>query len=116
LTEHIFYARRRELLTENATVEVDHDSPAASGDKTPAVRRRRRRRKQVIADDVMDAAITSPFVELVASQLQQASPGGLCRCTLELENADGAKMRIQLRSVAMLDVAAITQGFWNHSS
>jgi hypothetical protein len=64
----------------------------------------------VIADDAMDAAITSPFVELVAP-----SPAGLCRCTLELENAGGAKMRIQLRSVAMPDVAAITQRFWNHS-
>jgi transposase-like protein len=116
LTEHTFYSRRREVLPENTTSEVDHESPAASGDETPTVRRRQRSRKRVIADDAMDATITSPFVELVASQLQQATPGGLCRYTLELENADGAKMRIQLRSVAMPDVAAITQGFWNHSS
>ena len=115
LTEHTFYARRRELLPENTTSEIDQESPAASGDETPTVRRRRRSQKQVIADDAMDAAITPPFVELAASQFQQATPGGLCRCTLELENAGGAKMRIQLRSVAMSDVAAITQRFWNHS-
>ena len=116
LTEHTFYARRRELLPENTTSEVDQASPAASGDKTPTVRRRRRSRKPIIADGAMDAAIMSPFVELVTPQLQRAMPAGLCRCTLELENADGTKMRIQLRSVAMPDVVAITQGFWNHSS
>jgi transposase-like protein len=110
LTEHTFYSRRRELLPENTTSEIDQESPATSGDETPTVRRRRRSQKQVIADDAMDAVITSPFVELVAP-----SPAGLCRCTLELENAGGAKMRIQLRSVAMPDVAAITQRFWNHS-
>jgi transposase-like protein len=116
LTEHTFYSRRREVLPENTTSEVDHESPAASGDKMPTGRRPRRSRKQVTADDAMDTAVTPPFVELVASQLQQASPAGLCRCTLELENANGAKMRIQLRSAAMPDVAAITQGFWNHTS
>jgi transposase-like protein len=110
LTEHTFYSRRRELLPESKTSLIDQESPAASGDETPTVRRRRRSQKQVIADGTMDAAITSPFVELVAP-----SPAGLCRCTLELENAGGAKMRIQLRSVAMPDVAAITQRFWNHS-
>jgi transposase-like protein len=110
LTEHTFYSRRRELLPENTTSEIDQESPAASGDETPTVRRRRRSQKQVCADDAMDTAITSPFVELVAP-----SPGGLCHCTLELENTAGAKMRIQLRSAAMPDLAAITQRFWNHS-
>ena len=110
LTEHTFYARRRELLPENTVSENDHESPAASGGETPTACRQRRSQKQVIAVDAMDAAIASPFVELVAP-----SPAGLCRCTLELENAGGAKMRIQLRSVAMPDVAAITQRFWNHS-
>jgi hypothetical protein len=33
-----------------------------------------------------------------------------------LENTNGAKMRIQLRSAAMPDLAAISQSFWNHSS
>jgi hypothetical protein len=35
---------------------------------------------------------------------------------LELENTGGAKMQIQLRSVTMPDLAAISQSFWNHSS
>jgi hypothetical protein len=35
---------------------------------------------------------------------------------LVFENTNGAKMRIQLRSVAMPDLVAISQSFWNHSS
>ena len=111
LAEHTFYSRRRELLPENTTPEISHESPAASDGELATARRRRRRRKQVAADDTLDATITSPFVELVAP-----APAGLCHCTLELENTAGAKMRIQLHSVAMPDLAAISQSFWNHSS
>ena len=39
---------------------------------------------------------TAPFIELVAPPA-----AGSCQCRLELENADGAKMRVQLKSVAM---------------
>jgi transposase-like protein len=111
LAEHTFYSRRRELLPENTTSEIDRESPAASGDEASTVVRRRRRRKQVATDDALDATITAPFVELLAP-----TSAGLCHCTLELENTDGAKMRIQLRSVAMPDLAAISQSFWHHSS
>jgi hypothetical protein len=51
---------------------------------------------------------TAPFIELVTSP-----SAGPCQCRLELENAGGAKMRIQLRSVAMPDLAAISRSFWN---
>jgi hypothetical protein len=40
---------------------------------------------------------------------------GPCQCWLELENGDGAKMRVQLRSVAMPDLAAISRSFWNYA-
>jgi hypothetical protein len=39
---------------------------------------------------------------------------GACECTLDLENAGGAKMRVQLRSAVMPDLAAISRSFWNH--
>ena len=39
---------------------------------------------------------------------------GACECTLELENAGGAKMRVQLKSTAMPDLAALSRSFWNH--
>jgi hypothetical protein len=35
---------------------------------------------------------------------------------LELENTNGAKMRIELRSPATPNLAAISQSFWNPSS
>jgi hypothetical protein len=44
-----------------------------------------------------------------------AGPAGktIANATLELENAGGVKMRVQLRSTAMPDLAAISQTFWN---
>ena len=111
LTEHTFYSRRRELLPENTTPEIKQESPTMSGGEAPTTGRRRRRQKQVVADDMLQGTVAAPFVELVAPV-----SADLCRCTLELENSNGAKMRIQLRSAAMPDLAAISQSFWNHSS
>ena len=111
LAEHTFYSWRRELLPESAAPEISQESPATSDSEAPTVVRRRRKRKQVAADDMPEAAVAAPFIELVAP-----TPAGLCHCTLELENSGGAKMRIQLRSVAMPDLAAISRSFWNHPS
>ena len=111
LAEHTFYSRRRELLPENTTPEISQESPATSGGEVPTAGRRRRRQKQVAADDMLKGTVAAPFVELVAP-----TSAGLCRCTLELENTSGAKMRIQLRSAAMPDLAAISRNFWNHPS
>jgi hypothetical protein len=52
--------------------------------------------------------VPMPFVELA-----NLPTAGLCLCRLELENADGVKMRVQLRSVAMPDLAAISRSFWD---
>jgi hypothetical protein len=111
LAEHTFYSRRRELLPESMAPEISQKSSAAGGGEAFTDGRRRRRRKQVAAADVSEATVAAPFVELVAP-----TPGGFCHCTLELEDMGGAKMRIQLRSVAMPDLAAISQSFWNHPS
>ena len=48
------------------------------------------------------------FVELAPF----SSVGG-CECLLELEKAGGARMRIQLKGVAVPDLAALSQKFWN---
>ena len=48
------------------------------------------------------------FVELTPSSFI-----GACECTLDLENADGAKMRVHLKSATMPDLAALSQSFWN---
>jgi hypothetical protein len=52
----------------------------------------------------------APFIELVTSP-----SAGSCQCRLELENGDGAKMRIRVRSVTMPDLAAISRSFWNYA-
>ncbi len=54
--------------------------------------------------------VTAPFIELMTSPCT-----GSCQCRLELENGDGGKMRVQLRSVAMPDLAAISRSFWNYA-
>jgi hypothetical protein len=51
---------------------------------------------------------SAAFVELTPSPFV-----GVCDCTLDFENAGGAKMRVQLRSSAMPDLAAISQSFWD---
>jgi transposase-like protein len=107
LAEHTFYSRRRELRPEIAAPEIGQVSSGANEHEAVTDGRPRRKRKQATADDLSEVA--APFVELVASP-----SAGLCHCTLELENTDGAKMRIQLRSTAMPDLAAISQSFWNH--
>jgi hypothetical protein len=49
-----------------------------------------------------------PFIELAP-----LPSTGHCECLLELEKAGGARMRIQLKGVAVPDLAAISQAFWN---
>jgi hypothetical protein len=46
-------------------------------------------------------------------ELAPFSSAGSCECLLELENATGAKMRVQLKGIAMPDLAALSQAFWN---
>ena len=107
LAEHTFYSRRRELQPENPTPETNQESSGASDKEAVTDGRRRRRRKQAVGGDLPEGE--APFVELVAP-----APADLCRCTLELENPAGAKMRIQLHSAAAPDLAAISQSFWDH--
>jgi hypothetical protein len=49
-----------------------------------------------------------PFIEL--APLPSTS---VCECLLELEKVGGARMRIQLKGVAVPDLAALSQAFWN---
>ena len=42
-----------------------------------------------------------------------AVPVGRCECVVELEDADGAKMRIHLKGAQAPDLAALSRSFWN---
>jgi hypothetical protein len=68
-----------------------------------------------------DEGVTSvpAFLELPAAAGQQrlaAVPESGCRCMVELEDAAGAKMRIQWRSAEPPDLAALSRSFWNPAS
>jgi hypothetical protein len=46
-------------------------------------------------------------------ELPLPASAGDCECTLELENAGGAKMRVHLKGAATPDLAALSRSFWN---
>ena len=50
----------------------------------------------------------------VATFLELAPPAqvGFCHCTLELENASGAKMKVHLQGAEVPDLAALSRSFW----
>ena len=56
-----------------------------------------------------------PKANPVATFLELAPPTriGSCQCTLELENAFGAKMRIRLQADGSPDLAALSRSFWS---
>jgi hypothetical protein len=65
------------------------------------------------------AAATSVSEEGAAAtflELTHPAFGGPCECTLELEDAAGATMRIHLKVAAPPDLAALCRSFWNPAS
>ena len=45
-------------------------------------------------------------------ELAPPAPVGSCQCTLELEEASGAKMRVHLQGAEAPDLAALSRSFW----
>ena len=62
----------------------------------------------VVGPRVPQESPVATFLELAAS-----TRVGSCQCTLELENASGAKMRIHLQGAETPDLAALSRSFWN---
>ena len=60
------------------------------------------------------AAPRGPEESAVATFLELAPPTrvGSCQCTLELEDASGAKMRVHLQGAETPDLAALSRSFW----
>jgi hypothetical protein len=68
-------------------------------------------------------AVPDPAVRAIVDQrfpsapafLELAPPAsvGSCECTLELENAAGAKLRVHLKNIATPDLAVLSRSFWN---
>jgi hypothetical protein len=75
---------------------------------------------QLLAEETMPFDLRSPkcrtrrdatFVELL-------SPGaaGYSGCTIEMENAQGGKMKIQVQGLGNLDLAVLSGSFWKKAS
>ena len=58
---------------------------------------------------VSKAEGVTPFLELIPPISTAAS-----ECVLELANAAGAKMRVDLKGVVSPDLVALSRNFWNH--
>ena len=65
----------------------------------------------VTASKLPEAAAGARFLELPA-----AAWAGSGECTLELEDADGAKLRVHLKGFEAPDLAALSRSFWQSES
>jgi hypothetical protein len=70
------------------------------------------------APDPAERAMAATFLELAppTDHGSAAVAAGPCECTLELEDAGGAKMRVHLKGMATPDLAALSRSFWNPAS
>ena len=61
-----------------------------------------------------EAAAVTREGDPVATFVELTPPmaSGACGCTMELEEAGGAKMRVHLQGVAMPDLVALSRSFW----
>jgi hypothetical protein len=59
------------------------------------------------------AALAREVSEPVATFVELPPPAGLCDCMLELEDTDGAKMRIHLKTASPPDLTVLCRSFWN---
>ena len=57
------------------------------------------------------AKIDTQFVELFAAPASTAAP--VCECAVELENARGAKMRVELNGAGLAGLASLCSTFWS---
>ena len=85
-----YYALKKRVEQKAAVVGAKQE-PAATASNTPAA--------------------GATFLELPA-----AAWAGSGECTLELEDADGAKLRVHLKGFESPDLAALSRSFWQSES
>jgi hypothetical protein len=76
-----------------------------------ALKKRVERAPAVTASKLPEAAAGARFLELPA-----AAWAGSGECILELEDADGAKLRVHLKGFEAPDLAALSRSFWQSES
>ena len=75
----------------------------------------KKRAEQGATSDSLFAAMPAGVAEGsdVTRFVELASPAAACECSLEWEDAGGAKMRVHLKGASMPDLAALSRSFWN---
>ena len=80
--------------------------------------KKRVEQESAAAPAAADGAAAATFLELAppGDRGFAAAPVGGCECTLELEDAAGAKMRVHVKGVQPPDLAALSRSFWDPAS
>jgi hypothetical protein len=118
------YYSLKERVERQAGIARDPTARMATGRRRPSARKPFGRRRRLSAQKRLgrrraDTARSLPtFLELTPSAVHEfaAAPAGPCHCTVEWEDAAGAKMRVELKGTAMPDLAALSRSFWNPGS
>ena len=74
--------------------------------------------QSIVAPDPPKRTAATTFLELAPATNRGfiTAPVGGCECTLEFENAGGAKMRVHLKGAQTPDLASLSRSFWNPAS
>jgi hypothetical protein len=94
-----YYSLKKRVGEESGT---DRDRPM------PTLQARCPAAARAVSAGVSEGGEASTFLELALPL--QPGPG---ECTLELEGAGGAKMRVHLKGFEAPDLAALSRSFWN---
>lgn len=78
----------------------------------------RAEQQSIVTPDPPKRTAATTFLELapVTNRGFATAPVDGYECTLELENAGGAKMRVHLKGAQAPDLAALSRSFWNPAS
>jgi len=72
---------------------------------------KKRVEREAAAAGVSEGDAVATFIELAPP-----ARAGSCKCTLDLEDADGATMRVHLEGIATPDLTALIRSFWRVES
>lgn len=114
------YYSLKERVEGQVGIACDPAEKVAAGRRRPSARKPFDRRRRIPARKprANTAQSLPAFLELAPSAVHEfaAAPAGPCQCTVEWEDAAGAKMRVELKGTAMPDLAALSRSFWNPGS
>ena len=87
---------------------VEEESATDRGRPTPTMQARCPANARAASSGFPEGGAVATFLELASP-----SQPGPAECTLELEDAGGAKMRVHLKGFEAPDLAALSRSFWN---